>query len=160
MGCGDCSGERCVRVDVGVTAEHRSLPENHAVANDAVVANVRASHHQAVAAESGNAFFLFGTAVDGAIFPDYVAVTENDLRGAAFVGNILGLTADHCSRVNQIFAAHGHVTENRDIVHQAGSGTDPNIRTNDAKWTDDNSSTDFGAGIDIRQLRNLGRGSV
>jgi hypothetical protein len=140
---------------VGVTTEHRALAENHAVADNAVVANVRACHHQAIAAEAGNAFFLFGSAIDRAIFADYVAITENDLGGTAFVGDILRLATNDCSGMNQILSAHGHMTENRDIVQQTGSGADPNIRTNDAKRSDNNSTTDFGSGIDIRQLRNL-----
>ena len=74
------AGDRGVVVNVDVAAQQRGVGHDHAAADAAIVGDVAAGHDEAVAAERGDAVFLFGAAIDRHAFADDVVVADDHLR--------------------------------------------------------------------------------
>ena len=92
---GHAAGNRRVVVHVNVAAQQRGVGHDHAAADAAIVGDVAAGHDEAVAAERGDAVFLFAAAVDRHAFADDVVVADDHLRVAAAIADVLRIAAEH-----------------------------------------------------------------
>ena len=60
----DAAGDRHVRLDVAVAAQHRVVGDDDPILDDAVVRDVDVHHQEVVRPEPGDALLLLAAAVD------------------------------------------------------------------------------------------------
>ena len=133
---------------VYVPGQQRAVGDDDVAAQLAIVSDVAASHEEVVVADGGDAFLLFGGAVDRHAFANDVVVADDDFRVAAAVGDVLRLAAEDHVRIDVIVAADRHVAHHGDVVFQSRAAADAGFRPDDAVRADLDVIVDFGAGVD------------
>ena len=86
---------RSVIVDVDMSAQQRTVGDNHMIADIAVVSDMGAGHQETVVTDGSDSAILFGTSIDGDTFTNDVVVANLDFGGSALVGDILWFAADY-----------------------------------------------------------------
>ena len=117
----DAARDRGVIVNMDVAAQQRAVGHDDMVAQAAIVGHVRAGHEEVVAADRGDAVFLFGGAVDRDAFANAVRVADDDLRFAAAIADILRLAADDDAGIDVVVLADRDVTHDGHVVFQPRS---------------------------------------
>lgn len=153
----DTHGSRncCTIMDMDVAAEHRSVGNDHVAADFAIVSDVNASHEVAVASDGCNSIFFFSRSVDRDTFTNHVVVTDDDSSRSPFVANVLGLTANHGEGMDVIVLTDRTMSLDRDVVLDFASIANSYVRAYYAEWSDFNIVTNFRAGIDTSQVRDV-----
>src|SRR5208282_295481 len=129
--------DRGVVLDDDVPGKLRSVDQDDAIADDAVVADVRVGHDQAVAADAGHASTLDRAAMHRAEFAKLVCIAHFELDALAGVGQVLRVAADDRKGMEVVVAAERRWTfhdrvrfedaaiAQLDLVADDGAGPDP-----------------------------------
>ncbi len=156
-----CGPRECdMVVDVDMAAHQHGVGRDDVIADSAIVGDVRAGHEESVAADDRDTFFLFTGAIDGHRFAKDVLVSNVDSRVTSLVTQILRGRADHDSRIEVIVFADRRMTDDGDIVIEASSAADLDVRPHDTERADVNVLGDLRARIDCGSWINMSRHGV
>ena len=97
--------------------ECSQIRHDDVIAQFAVVGDVTVGHDHAVVADPGSALSCGGTPVDGHVFPDLVAIADNDLGGLALVVQILWGHADGGKGTDEVIPADGGAAAEHRVAH-------------------------------------------
>src|SRR5579862_6343285 len=125
-----------------VAREPGGRREDHMVADDAVVRDVRVRHHQRVTANLGDHPAAFGAAVDGGELANHIIVANFDDRRFALEFQVLRLRAYRGELPDAIAFANRGVT----LDHRAR--TDHRARSNFNVRSDHRTRADFDARVE------------
>ena len=157
MSNGHGTGKCRVMVDMHVSAEHRPVPDNHAVSDYAIVCNVDVAHQVAIAADAGKPVFFFGGPVNGNAFTNDISVTDDDFCFSAAVANVLRGSTQYSARRNDVVLTECDVTKNGHVVNQFCSFSDLRFGTDHTKRADLDARPDFGVGVNTSEFGNTDR---
>src|ERR1700752_2787003 len=75
--------------DGHVSGQGRAVHQHGVISDHAIMPDVRVGHDEQMTAPSGYAAAFDGSAIDGNVLANFVVVTNFELRGLAFVSDVL-----------------------------------------------------------------------
>ena len=117
------------------------------------MSHVTTGHEITVVTNRGNAVFLFRSAIYRGIFTKRVIVSDDDLRRAASIGDVLRFSAYNHAWEQMIVAANCDMTGERDSIIQYGTLTNLYVWTHNAKGTNGNVVCNARGGVYLSQFR-------
>ncbi len=123
------------------------MAQCHVITDHAIMGDVRLGEERAIVAENGFRI-LFGSAMDGNIFADNVAVTDAGVgHGTGNVFEVLRLDAKGDERKYIAFLADGGMPVDHDVGTKGRVATDGGVGADCAERTDIAAVPDFRIGV-------------
>src|SRR5262249_44379039 len=122
-------------IDLYVPAKHRTIREDHAVAETAVVTDVSRAHDVVVATDLGRRARL-GAAVDLRELADDVAIADAQVALRARKGEVLRQMTNDRAHVDDVVGADLRPPGQRRVCQHARARADPHRAVDDDIWTD------------------------
>ncbi len=110
------------------------------------MSDVAAGHKVTIIAHRRNAILFFGGAIDRDRFAENVAITDDDLSGCAFVGQVLWFGTNDDVREQMVIATDTGIAVDRYIVFQTSPSADLHAGTNHAVVTNADFVIQLGSG--------------
>ena len=136
--------------DHAVASQPGGRRQDHVVADDAVVRDVRVSHYQRVTADFCQHSAAFGAAVDRCELANHVVVADFDDRRFALEFQILRFRADRGELPDAIALADGGVALDHRARADRRARANLNARSDHRARTDFDARVEFGALVDDR----------
>ena len=105
-----------VVLHMNVSGELRAVFENDAVADDAIVRDVRVGHDEIVAADARDVAAFVRAAVGGGKFAEFIGVAHFEPGALAVIGEVLRIAADGGERIKMVVAAKSRRAAHHRVV--------------------------------------------
>ena len=135
-----------------VSAESRSIREEHMIADEAIMSHVHISHNQCVTTDTGQAATFHRAAVDGHELPNGIVVANLQARRFALVAEVLRRQADRGERKETVVRTDFARPFDCDVGNQFAALPQLDIRPDHAV------GADLAPGSDTRSGVNYGGG--
>jgi hypothetical protein len=119
--------------NVHMTTERRAVRENHIIAHDAIVTNVRICHEQAIASNDRSAG-LGCCPIECDELADDGVVADFKSRGLSFEFEVLRKTTDGCHRMDPALPPDAAAAVNHSVRSDRRPFTDGDIILDHSKW--------------------------
>jgi hypothetical protein len=104
-----------------VSAQRRSIGQDHVISDPAIVRDVRVCHDQRMVAHSRQSPALHCSTVDSDKFPDLVVISDLESRRLTRVGQVLRSHADGAKREESIVRTDRSRPFDNDVRHQVAA---------------------------------------
>ncbi len=141
--------------DLAMTAEGRVIDEDHIVADDTVVANMRIRHEESALAHARLAAALDGADVHGHAFANDAALADLERRRLAAVADILRRRSERREWKYRTAAAERGVAGDVNMGMQRAARTDRHVRPHNAVRPDRDIVADDGSILYSRRWIDL-----
>ena len=155
---GGVATDRGAIADMDMPSEEHGIGHGDVVAELAVMRHMGAHHEQVAVAKPRGPTTRGGTAMDGHLLADVVAVADLAPRLLAAVLAVLRGAADRRERVEHVVGAEAGVALDHHMVPQDRARADGDLRPDHAPWADDGIVRDLRGGVDDGGGVDLGHG--